>query len=46
MHLDFEKAFDKDNHNKLLKKVIRYQIKRKIGVWIRNFLNDIKAESR
>ena len=36
------KAFDKVNHDILLKKVINHRIKGKIGVWIRNFLHDRK----
>ncbi len=34
IYLDFAKAFDKVNHNILMKKVIRHTIKGKIGTWI------------
>merc|ERR1739842_211877 len=36
--LDFSKAFDKLDHNILLKKVAKHKIKGKIGNWIREFL--------
>ena len=39
IYLDFAKAFDKVNHNILIKKVINHKIKGKIGIWIQNFLH-------
>ena len=36
--LDFSKAFDKVDHDLLLKKVIKHGIKGKIGMWLREFL--------
>ena len=38
VYLDFAKAFDKVNHNILIKKVIEHKIKGKVGIWIKNFL--------
>ena len=42
VYLDFAKAFDKVNHNILLKKVSKHKIKGKIGIWIQEFLNNRK----
>ena len=42
IYLDFAKAFDKVDHNILLKKVIDHKIKGKVGLWIKNFLQDRK----
>ena len=42
IYLDFAKAFDKVDHNILLKKMIDHKIKGKMGMWIKNFLLDIK----
>ena len=35
IYLDFAKAFDKVDHNTLLKKVIDHKIKGKVGMWIK-----------
>jgi len=40
--LDFAKAFDKVDHNILLKKMIDHKIKGKVGLWIKNFLQGRK----
>ena len=40
--LDFSKAFDKVDHNILLKKVAEHGIKGKIGNWVREFLSNRK----
>ena len=40
--LDFSKAFDKVDHNILMRKVIKHKIKGKIGHWILEFLNNRK----
>ena len=42
VYLDFAKAFDKVNHDILQKKLIKHGIKGKIGVWIKNFLQNRK----
>ena len=42
IYLDFAKAFDKVDHNILLKKMIDHKIKGKVGMWIKNFLQDRK----
>ena len=42
IYLDFAKAFDKVDHSILLKKVIDHKIKGKVGLWIKNFLQDRK----
>ena len=44
VYLDYAKAFDKVNHDILLKKVINHRIKGEIGVWIKKFLHDRKYE--
>ena len=38
IYLDFAKAFDKVNHDILLKKVLNHKIKGKIARWIQSFL--------
>ncbi len=38
IYLDFAKAFDKVNHDILIKKVISHKIKGKIAMWIQSFL--------
>ena len=38
IYLDFAKAFDKVNHDILLKKITNHGIKGKIGMWIKDFL--------
>lgn len=38
VYLDFAKAFDKVNHNILMKKVEKHGIKGEVGKWIREFL--------
>lgn len=40
--LDFSKAFDKVDHNTLLKKIAKHKIKGKVGRWIREFLKNRK----
>ena len=40
--LDFSKAFDKVDHNILLKKIAKHKIKGKVGKWIREFLRNRK----
>ena len=40
--LDFSKAFDKVDHNILLKKLAKHGIKGKIGNWIKEFLTNRK----
>ena len=40
--LDFSKAFDKVDHDLLLKKVVKHGIKGKIGMWLREFLSNRK----
>ena len=42
IYLDFAKAFDKVDHNILLKKVIDHKINGKVGIWIKNFLQGRK----
>ena len=42
VYLDFAKAFDKVNHDILQKKMTTHGIKGKIGVWIKNFLQNRK----
>ena len=42
VYLDFAKAFDKVNHNILQKKMTSHRIKGKIGIWIKNFLQNRK----
>ena len=42
VYLDFAKAFDKVNHNILLQKLAKHNIKGKIGIWIQEFLNNRK----
>ena len=42
VYLDFAKAFDKVDHNVLLKKLAANKIKGKLGRWIREFLNERK----
>ena len=40
--LDFAKAFDKVDHNTLLKKIAKHKIKGKVGKWIQEFLRNRK----
>ena len=40
--LDFSKAFDKVDHDTLLKKIAKHKIKGKVGKWIREFLKNRK----
>ena len=42
IYLDFAKAFDKVNHDILMKKVIEHKIKGKIALWIQSFLKNRK----
>ena len=42
IYLDFAKAFDKVNHDILMKKVVKHKIKGKIASWIQNFLKNRK----
>ena len=42
IYLDFAKAFDKVDHGILIKKVIDHKIKGKVGMWLKNFLQDRK----
>ncbi|CAL4163549.1 unnamed protein product, partial [Meganyctiphanes norvegica] len=42
VYLDFAKAFDKVNHSILLKKIAKHKIKGKVGIWIKEFLNNRK----
>ena len=38
VYLDFAKAFDKVNHDILLRKITNHGIKGKMGIWINDFL--------
>ena len=38
VYLDFAKAFDKINHDKLQRKITNHRIKGKVGIWIKDFL--------
>ena len=40
VYLDFAKAFDKVDHNILMKKVQQFGIKGKLYIWLQNFLNN------
>ena len=40
IYLDFAKAFDKVDHDILLRKIAGRGIKGKLGMWIKDFLND------
>ena len=40
VYLDFAKAFDKVDHDILLRKITGHGIKGKLGMWIKDFLND------
>ena len=42
VYLDFAKAFDKVNHDILIKKVMNHKIKGKIGIWLQDFLSNRK----
>ena len=42
VYLDFAKAFDKVNHNILLMKMLKHGIKGKVGLWIKEFLQNRK----
>ena len=42
VYLDFAKAFDKVNHDILLRKIIKHGIKGKVGMWIKDFLSNRK----
>ena len=42
IYLDFAKAFDKVNHDILLRKIANHGIRGKVGVWIRDFLSNRK----
>ena len=40
VYLDFAKAFDKVNHDILQRKITDHGIKGKVGMWIKDFLNN------
>ena len=40
VYLDFAKAFDKVDHNILMKKLHQYGIRGKLYIWLRNFLSN------
>ena len=42
VYLDFAKAFDKVNHDILQRKITDHGIKGKVGMWIKDFLNNRK----
>ena len=42
VYLDFAKAFDKVNHDILLRKIIKHGIKGKVCMWIKDFLSNRK----
>ena len=42
VYLDFAKAFDKVDHNILLKKIVDHKIKGKMALWIKSFLQERK----
>ena len=42
IYLDFAKAFDKVNHDILQRKITDHGIKGKVGMWIKEFLNNRK----
>ena len=42
VYLDFVKDFDKVNHDILQRKITNHRIKRKVGMWIKDFLNNRK----
>jgi len=42
VYLDFAKAFDKVDHNVLIRKLAENKIKGKLGRWIKEFLKDRK----
>ena len=42
IYLDFDKAFDKVNHDILQRKITDHGIKGKVGMWIKDFLNNRK----
>ena len=42
VYLDFAKAFDKVDHNILLKKIVDHKIKGKVAMWIKSFLQERK----
>merc|ERR1712215_205191 len=42
VYLDFEKAFDKVDHEILMEKLVENKIKGKLGKWIREFLRNRK----
>ena len=42
VYLDFAKAFDKVDHNILLKKIVDHKIKGKVAIWIKSFLQERK----
>ena len=42
VYLDFAKAFDKVNHDILQRKITNHGIKGKVGMWIKDFLNNRK----
>ena len=42
VYLDFAKAFDKVDHNILMRKVEKHRIRGRVGKWIREFLTGRK----
>ena len=42
VYLDFAKAFDKVNHDILQRKITNHGIKGKVGMWMKDFLNNRK----
>ena len=40
IYIDFTKAFDKINHDILMKKMINHKIKGKTALWIQSFLKN------
>ena len=40
VYLDFQKAFDKVSHSKLLSKMDRYGIDKGVVRWVRSWLSD------
>ena len=42
VYLDFVKAFDKVDHNILIKKIVDHKIKGKVAIWIKSFLQERK----
>ena len=46
MYCDFEKAFDKVSHNRLIYKIKLYGFSKDIITWIQDFLKDRKFKSK